>query len=138
MIASNILAFLNGAQGYNDRLELVIGLANPDYKVDIVVKGVVGETLLVIWGDGEITETTFDGEEQVITHTYDSPGDVVVIITGNRAAVLEIDLGVLDTEKEIPLKTWFPNIIVENSIPTFDSDIATFDMDSITFDQVAA
>jgi hypothetical protein len=137
MIASNILAFLNGAQGYNDRLELVIGLANPDYKVDIVVKGVVGETLLVIWGDGEITETTFDGEEQVITHTYDSPGDVVVIITGNRAAVLEIDLGVLDTEKEIPLKTWFPNLIpvgnpmlMENDDPILTEDEMYLEMEA--------
>ena len=115
--------------------DLVIPYSFDDDKVDIIATGEAGQTMIIIWGDGNVTVHEFTGGEDTITNSYTGTGDTTVVITGNRAAVTEIDLGVLDPSKGVDIGVWFPNVL---TIPTFDSDIATFDSDTITFDQVAA
>ena len=110
--------------------DLVIPYSFDDDKVDIIATGEAGQTMIIIWGDGNVTVHEFTGGEDTITNSYSGTGDTTVVITGNRAAVTEIDLGVLDPTKGVDIGVWFPNtstvpddaILAEDGQPLLTED----------------
>lgn len=104
-IAANISAGLTLV----DKSDLVIPFVYDNQTVSIIATGTAGAVMIIIWWDGNVTEHEFTGGEDTISNEYTGKDEATVVITGNRAAVTEINLGDLDTSKTIDLGVWFPN-----------------------------